>query len=84
MAKLYMGEQFWSDRTHYVTATAPKGNYRGREDFIQAVNLWMEQHNIKYEWSGESTHEQDSNITYQYHVRIVDPKQRTFFAVRWS
>ena len=84
MAQLYVGEQFWTDNDHYVTAQSPKGNYRSRTEFIQAVNAWMDRHKITYRWSGESTHEHDYSITYQYHVKIADQKQRTFFALRWS
>lgn len=84
MAQLYVGEQFWTDRAWVVTAHSAKGHYRSRSEFVQTVNDWMDEHNIKYEWSGESTHEHNSKIEYYYHVKIADPKQRTFFAVRWA
>ena len=84
MAQLYVGEQFWTSGAWIVTAHSPKGNYRSRSEFVQTVNDWMDEHGIKYEWSGESTHEHDLKIEYYYHVKIADKKQRTFFALRWA
>jgi hypothetical protein len=84
MAHLYVGEQFWTNNAHNVTACSPKSNYQGRTEFIKAVNQWMDDHGIVYEWNGESTHEQDSDITYQYHVKISNSEHRTFFNLRWA
>ena len=84
MAYLYTGEQFWTDRAWQVTARSQPRQYSSREKFIAAVNQWLNQNNIDYKWSGESTHEHNGVVTYQYHVRIVEKKNRTFFALRWS
>lgn len=84
MAQYYTGPHFWSSEQYQATATSPKGSYRGRTEFIEAVNQWMDKHNIKYSWSGESTHEHNSEITYYYHVKIFDDRSRTLFALRWS
>lgn len=84
MAQLYGGEQFWTDRVWEMTACSKPGCYSTRKEFINAVNTWMDQHKITYKWSGESTHEHDGIVTYQYHVRIAEKKMRTLFALRWS
>lgn len=84
MATLYTGEPFWTDRNWVVTATSKKGQYKGRTEFIDAVNAWMDQQKIPYKWSGESTHEHNGAITYQYQVRLVEKKHRVLFALRWA
>ena len=86
MAQLYVGEEFWSDRTPIVTARSKKGNYRSRSEFIETVNAWMDQHNMTYKWAGEHTHEHNGTITYGYDVKLLsgDPKIRTFFLLKWA
>ena len=84
MAHLYVGEPFWTDRTGEITANSKPGQYISRSLFIEAVNDWLDEHQITYQWDGESTHEIDGIVTYQYHVRIANKQMRTLFALRWS
>ena len=84
MATLYVGEQFWTDTAWEVTARSVPGQYPSRSMFIEAVNDWMDEREIAYKWSGESTHEIEGVVTYQYHVRIVEKKSRILFALRWA
>jgi hypothetical protein len=84
MATLYVGEQFWTDRVYEVTARSQPGQYPSRSMFIEAVNKWLIKHDISYKWQGESTHDHDGVITYQYHVRIPVKHDRTLFALRWA
>lgn len=84
MAHLYVGEPFWTDRTGEVTAHSQPGQYASRSLFISAVDQWLDQHEISYQWSGESTHELNGVIEYSYHVRIANKQARTLFALRWA
>ena len=85
MATLYTGEQFWTDRNWVVTATSKKGRYSSRKEFIDAVNKWMDEHDMTYRWAGEHTHEHNGRITYGYDVKITSGgEHRTFFALKWS
>lgn len=84
MAQLYVGEHFWTDRAGEVTAQSKPGQYTSRSLFKDAVNAWLDKYKIEYKWSGESTHEHDGIITYQYHVRIASAKDRTLFALKWA
>ena len=84
MAKLYVGEQFWTDSAWEVTARSQPGEYASRSLFKEAVAKWLQKHRISFKWSGESTHEHDGVITYYYHVKISDAQARTFFLLRWA
>lgn len=85
MAYLYTGEPFWTDTAWVVTARSKSGQYASRQEFINAVNAWLDEHDMTYRWSGEQTHERNGVVTYRYDVKIVSGgKHRTFFKLKWS
>lgn len=84
MAQFYTGPHFWTDQAWEVTAHSKPGQYANRKEFIEAVNSWMDRHNIKSKWSGESSLTHNGVETFNYHVRIVEAEHRTLFALRWA
>lgn len=83
MAQLYMGDLIRGER-YMATACSRPGQYGDATDFMQAVNAWMDRHNIQYRWEGHATHTCGSCITYYYTVCIANDEHRTFFTLRWS
>lgn len=82
MAKFNVQKYF--SQTYEVTARCSNSDYNSIDEFINAVNEWLDVNNIKYVWSGESTQDYKSHIVYCYHVLIADEKNGTHFALRWS
>ena len=68
---------------HYPVLARGHG-YRDVKDFQQAVNAWLDQHDISYVWDGEHTSRTPGMTTYTYSFSCLNERDAVFAALRWA
>ena len=82
MAQFYTGPHFWDKKTYEITVKT-KGSV-DRKQWILDMIEWAQKHDMRIEWSGESTHDVKGASWHEAHFFIPDERNRVAFALRWA